>query len=229
MKHSVKKLFAISVFLAINFSCYGRDGNGAIHDLERAAYLGDKQAAMRMVDYYLFGSGNNEKKALFWIKKYSEISGESPLLLAQLLLNSDDSADVGQGVLLSKKLCRDGDPVAAIGLAKYFKDSEEQSAYWYRRAALLGDSLGIRKYADQISKDNDRISKIEYAAWKLVLYSMYPENGAASLIEKKKVEESIFLSPNPDVFSSQISMMANVYCENIESCRSSSIKFFFEK
>jgi TPR repeat protein len=209
----------IAGLLFIPITCKAQScGNeeSCVVSMEKRAGAGEASAIMWLADYYAMGAGNDDEKAIFWLKKYVNVTGERSLLLGQLQLMSTESEERQEGLTSLNAMAADGDEFAALELAKFYKEDPVCSIHWYQVAAKLGNTQAMKASASALKKSDLRQDRLIAAAWYAVLSaSSVPDSYAAKDAEKSANE---IISTSEDDFRADAAKMASNLCKEIKGC-----------
>lgn len=146
-------------------------------ETERRATSGDKEAASLLVDYYLEGSGDDPAEAIRWLRVYSKITGSKPLVLAQLLLQSDVPLDQQEAVEILRKKASEGDAISASLLGDFLDSNGEtiEAIAWYEVAAAGGHVNSMIRLGELLLTRPDQPSRSLGVLWTIVASNTYSE------------------------------------------------------
>ncbi len=157
------------------------DGEQCVVEMERSASEGDVAAIMWLADYYAMGAGESEEKAVFWLKRYVDLSHEESLLLRQLQLKSKSTTEQHEALASLRRMAKLGNAFAALELAKFYKESNRACwRHWNEVAAKLGNTQAMRELAAALSEPGAEQNEELAAVWFLVLSASSTPNSYAS-------------------------------------------------
>lgn len=168
------------MFMACKTANYGAcEPDDAIPILVSNAERGDIEAACRLRWHYEYCE-EDEKQAAYWLRKGVTLGdAQSQWDLSYKLLNQNlapSTKDIAEGMELLKKAAEQDDHTAQNVLGDYYRDGKfvpadwKQSEYWYRRSANNGDTIGMKKLADLLTRKSNNLSElIESYKWSVIL------------------------------------------------------------